>query len=136
MTDAVAGVPGESGATSGELLYRDGKWTRFQSPLSRSAEDWDAAVEQAGYEEFFSSGEADVNVLVIKVHKGASDYLIELESISRYEYVFAATLPDVMDLLAKWMPVVSAVVTGNLLNELNGGSPNVTDLLRAAWSRK
>ncbi|MFE5871693.1 hypothetical protein ACFQ6V_24015 [Streptomyces roseifaciens] len=131
MTEATAVPSSSDGAGVGMLLYTGGEWTRVPDPF-REAPDWFTAVKEAGYSEFFASGDDVTNTLAIKVYTGRTDYLVEVASIAGCEVVFAATLPDVMDLLAKWIPVVNAVTLGNLLSALDSVNPSLSDLIRGA----
>ena len=108
MTQVLAAPEGATGSDDQDLLYRDGQWTRIPSPIPAGQEDWDKAVSEAGYKEFFGSGDPTRTTVTLHLYRGPSNYLIDLSSNVSSEVVYAATLPDAMDLLAKWMPVVSS----------------------------
>ncbi|MFD6818854.1 hypothetical protein ACFWC5_00610 [Streptomyces sp. NPDC060085] len=131
MTDALAAPEGEDVSDRKDLLYQGGEWTKIPSPIAGEG-DWDKAVSEAGYGEFFRSGDPDSNYVALSVYRGPSNYLIDLSSNLSSEVVYAATLPDAMDLLAKWMPVVSAASLGCLLTELDQGESALGQLIRKA----
>ncbi|WP_042401506.1 hypothetical protein [Streptacidiphilus carbonis] len=136
MTTDSTGTSDAGSSEGGALLYSAGQWTRIASPLSDDAGYWRTQAQEAGYSEFFKTGDPDLNYLAIRVSKGPENYLIELDSSLMADAVFAATLPDAMELLAKWVPVVNAVTLGNLLVELDGHDPGLSELLLAALRRR
>ncbi|WP_143681153.1 hypothetical protein [Streptomyces sp. 2R] len=132
MTDVLAAREGSEDSGDQYLLYRGGEWTEIPSPISTEG-DWDKAVSEAGYQEFFGSGDPDSNYVSLRLYRGPSNYLIDLSSNVSSEMVYAATLPDAMELLGKWMPVVSAASLGCLLTELDQGeSPLGKLIIKAA----
>ncbi|MFJ9748053.1 hypothetical protein [Streptomyces chartreusis] len=135
MTEALAAPGGADGSDGQDLLYRDGEWTRIPSPITGEA-DWDKAVSEAGYKEFFGSGDPEANYVSIRLYRGPSNYLIDLSSYDSTEVVYAATLPDAMDLLAKWMPVVSSASLGCLLTELGQGQSALGQLILKALGKQ
>ncbi|MCX4907063.1 hypothetical protein [Streptomyces sp. NBC_00878] len=135
MTEALAAPGGADGSDDQDLLYRDGEWTRIPSPITGEG-DWDKAVSEAGYKEFFGSGDPDSNYVTIHLYRGPSNYLIDLSSNVSSEVVYAATLPDAMDLLAKWMPVVSSASLGCLLTELDQGQSALGQLIAKAVEKQ
>ncbi|WRZ91243.1 hypothetical protein OHB54_20495 [Streptomyces sp. NBC_01007] len=136
MTEVLAAPEGADGSDDQDLLYRDGQWTRIPSPIPAGQEDWDKAVSEAGYKEFFGSGDPDSNYVTLHLYRGPSNYLIDLSSNVSSEVVYAATLPDAMDLLAKWMPVVSSASLGCLLTELDQGESALGQLIAKAVAAK
>ncbi|MCI0386331.1 hypothetical protein [Streptomyces sp. CNQ085] len=135
MTEELAAPEGAGGSDGQCLLYGGGEWTRIPSPVSGEG-DWDKAVAEAGYQEFFGSGDPDSNYVTIHLYRGPSNYLIDLSSNVSSEIVYAATLPDAMDLLAKWMPVVSSASLGCLLTELDQGESALGQLIVKAVGKQ
>lgn len=135
MTEALAASEGADGSDDRDLLYRGGEWTRIPSPISGEG-DWDKAVSEAGYKEFFGSGDPESNYVTIHLYRGPSNYLIDLSSNVSSEVVYAATLPDAMDLLAKWMPVVSSASLGCLLTEFDQGQSALGQLVVQAVKKQ
>ncbi|MBF9070482.1 hypothetical protein [Streptacidiphilus fuscans] len=119
-----------------QLLYRDGEWTETADPFGTEGEDWDEVIKKAGYEHFFATGDVTSNGLAIRVFHSEANYMVEVDPFEGpVRYVFTASLPDLMELLAKWVPVVNGVTLSGLLASFEGGLV-LEDLVKAATKRK
>lgn len=93
-----------------DALYPDGGWDG-------------RAVRQAGYGAITCIGLADSLQLVLyrndkRESNGGPPYFIEIRDGGSVDYITAGTLPDAMDLMARWAPAVTAEILTEVFNEL------------------
>ena len=105
--------------------YEHGTWTEttFLDDSWADGTDLDELCKQLGYEHHLSVGDTDG--WCARVHRRSENprYLVGLYSLDVYEVVTAATLPDALDLLARWAPIVAAAEITDALSDLRDLSP-------------
>lgn len=91
--------------------YRDGQWVRAPWPLQ---EDWttnlDAALRAGGFVPFLVVGEdvrTGIEIKTWRRESTAPHFFIIVGDTESWAAVVAHELNDLMDLLARWAPVVS-----------------------------
>ncbi len=101
-----------------EHLYRNGNWTTMEDPFE------DGVIEDQlvtmGFEPHFVIGDPGVTMSV-EVWKRAEEtphYYLSLSDAARVENVFAEELPDMLELLARWAPIVQAGIIADVLDDL------------------
>lgn len=113
-------------------LYCGGVWhTIAGPPVPSDAGDWMAAVAAAGYEAWLSTASPEGGdtigylPLVLRVfrRRDTPRFLIDIDSEDGYETVYAEGLPDLMDLLARWLPAVQGAAAAAFLGGLADGAP-------------
>lgn len=118
------------------LLTTQGVWeTRTGDPVpwDDSAMEWDEALAQAGYRVFMEAGHVDLTV-----HHCADsspdrpDFMVTVSGGCADITVFAESLPAVMDLMARWVPVVRDISLINVLTDAGGHQENREH--RTFWS--
>ncbi|GAA2811383.1 hypothetical protein GCM10010441_40050 [Kitasatospora paracochleata] len=136
---ATVAVDGSTGHLVEEVpqarVLEDGRWEPLhQDPvmsLAAAAEDWEAAMREAGFHLWCGTPEDDTESWVplkLRVYRRVSEprFLVDLEGVFESEWAYAATLPDVMGLLGQWAPVVQALVMTGVLAQAdaeNRGRP-------------
>ncbi|MGW4995950.1 hypothetical protein ACWEQ3_52000 [Streptomyces mirabilis] len=107
------------------LLTTEGEWRQTQDPLAahRHLEDWNAEVKAAGYVLWTSFPQQDTTPVALEVYRGeeagpAPLFLVNVSTSSFYETVCAESVPALMELLARWTPVVQGAAVGRLAGQL------------------
>ncbi|MDQ2812892.1 MAG: hypothetical protein M3Z75_13705 [Actinomycetota bacterium] len=120
---------------AGVWLYQDGGWELADDPVpwsGKAGEDVSAKYAEAGYSEFsrtaadpflvlgLNSGEArPAAQFTLFVRREHPECLIDIEGAGgRTRAVYAARLPDGLDLLARWAPIAQAGVLTALAGDL------------------
>ncbi|MFB9833585.1 hypothetical protein [Actinoallomurus acaciae] len=93
----------------------NGSWVEREDPVMAACEPYDgdvrAAVATLGYEAWCQVGElpsVPVSLTLYSRETPPLQFLLQLEGNAGniVEHVFAETLPDAMELLARWTPIV------------------------------
>ncbi len=111
------------------MLFADGGWTALDpdpvASLEVASSDWRKASKAAGFLDWFTTagrngnGEGQTPLTITVYRRAASPrFLVELDAIFEFEWVYASSLPDVMRLLADWAPVVQAIAVTELIDSL------------------
>jgi hypothetical protein len=101
----------------------NGAWVEREDPVMAVCDpcggDVDAAMAALGYEAWCQVGVGDlpsvpVSLTLYSREEPPLQFLLQLEGNAGnvVEHVFAETLPDAMELLARWAPLARAVVQG------------------------
>ncbi|MEV8455560.1 hypothetical protein AB0467_28280 [Streptomyces sp. NPDC052095] len=107
-------------------LYQAGEWSIISFAPLFEASDWDAALKELGFEPWTVTdglcGEGlDLLPLSIRVwrRQALPRFIVEVNTLDAYDPVFAADLPDLMELLARWSPAIQGLAVANLLADVN-----------------
>jgi hypothetical protein len=90
--------------------YAKGSWSRtsFLEQGPSTTAGWTADL---GYEDWLTvAGKGAVFPLQAMRREKAPEFLIRFGDLSLWDAVTAATLPDALDLLARWSPIVTAAL--------------------------
>lgn len=118
--------------------YERGCWTETSFPDQAWPEgtSWEAARQQLGYEEHFSIGGDSLAAFTIEIHRRQEhpQFLITLSDLNMWETITAGTLPDALDLLARYAPIVSAAELADAVSDIRSLDSHgiVTSVLAAA----
>ncbi|MFJ9847300.1 hypothetical protein ACIRYZ_44135 [Kitasatospora sp. NPDC101155] len=109
------------------LVYESGEWTALaKDPVPDDGSgDWYANLRQAGFERWTSSNphagewtgeELPLEMTVYHRHRTVPRFAIDLQGNQDGTILtaYAAELPDVMDLIARWAPAVQALAAAAL----------------------
>ncbi|MFF7097993.1 hypothetical protein ACFY9A_37260 [Streptomyces rubradiris] len=103
-----------------------GEWQQGQDPLEphRHLDDWEAEAKAAGYLSWTRFPEQDTTPLALEIYRGTDSgpgpmFLVNVSTSSFYETVYAESVPALMELLARWTPVVQGAAIGQLAGEIN-----------------
>jgi hypothetical protein len=117
--------------------YRNGQRseTTFVDDAWRDG-DIEEFLVKHGFEKYVAIGSEEPVAIAIRVWQRDEDpqWLLEVSNFSHCDYFTAAALPDVLDLLSRWAPIVQAaevVYQLDMVARLDGNSI-VTDVLSAS----
>ncbi|MGW2394005.1 hypothetical protein ACWCYK_31605 [Streptomyces lydicamycinicus] len=103
-----------------------GEWQQAEDPLAphRHLDDWEAEVKAAGYSSWTKFPEQDTTPLALEIYrseKAGSEllFIVNVSTSSFYETVYAESVPALMELLARWTPVVQGAALGALAGQLD-----------------
>lgn len=103
----------------------NGVWAEREDPVMARCDphggDVGAAMAALGFEAWCQVGDRDPVTLTVFSREGPPlQFLLQLEGNAGnvVEHVFAETLPDAMDLLARWSPAAQAGTLTHLLGRL------------------
>src|ERR1035441_628843 len=105
--------------------YEHGTWTEttFPDDEGEGTGTWEAQRKHLGYEEHMGIG-TDTGMCAFTVNVYSRDqpprYLIELSDNNLWEAVTAGTLPDALDLLARYAPIVTASEITSAVTDIRG----------------
>lgn len=100
--------------------YRNGSWTEpVPLPDWADGEDGETWLKRLSYEDFTKVGMSDSSYSIRAwARKDAPEYLIEFSDGNVCPMVTAATVGDALDLIAKWAPIVSAGILGDVAESI------------------
>ncbi|WP_336053985.1 hypothetical protein [Streptomyces sp. CA2R101] len=103
-----------------------GEWQQAEDPLAphRHLDDWEAQVKTAGYSSWTKFPKQDTTPLALEIYrseKAGSEllFIVNVSTSSFYETVYAESVPALMELLARWTPVVQGAALGALAGQLD-----------------
>lgn len=116
--------------------YQDGAWAPETTHLDwADNEDFELWLKRVGYDEFTSVGMPEAGYGIRSwVKKEVPRYLIEFTDGNICPMVTARTVADALDVIAKWSPMVTAGIVGEVADGIWGLSPDgvVTHVIAAA----
>lgn len=116
--------------------YQDGAWAPTPQHLDwADNEDFELWLKRAGYKEFTSVGIPDASYGIRAwAKKETPQYLIEFTDGNICPMATAQTVADALDVIAKWAPMVTAGIVGEVADGIWGLSPDgvVTHVMAAA----
>jgi hypothetical protein len=106
-----------------DLRRVDGEWTPTDVLADcPDGETVSVYLESIGWEEFLAVGNEDSPMRIVtwrRSNEGNTVYLIEVADVlGGSPFVQVDTFPEVMDLLARWSPVVQSAAVTRFLEEL------------------
>ncbi|MFE4716629.1 hypothetical protein ACFRLW_09275, partial [Streptomyces sp. NPDC056728] len=108
------------------VFTTNGEWRQAEDPLGphRHLDDWEGELAAAGYSSWTSFPQQDTTPLVLEVYRGMNAgpgplFLVNVCTAGYYETVYAESVPALMELLARWTPVVQGAAIGKLAGELD-----------------
>ncbi|MFC8095335.1 hypothetical protein [Streptomyces sp. NPDC057301] len=114
------------------VFTTNGEWQQTEDPLAphRHLDDWTEQAKAAGYSFWTSFPEQDTTPLALEIYRSEDDgpapmFLVNVSTSSYYETVYAESVPAVMELLARWTPVVQGAAFGRLAGQLDGKVPSI-----------
>ncbi|WP_329529664.1 hypothetical protein [Streptomyces sp. NBC_01462] len=123
------------------VMGTNGQWRQEQDPLAehRHLEDWNAEAKAAGYVAWTSFPQQDISPLRLEVYRGADSepgplFLVNVVTLGYYETVYAESTPALMELLARWTPVVQGAAISQLAGDLEDRKV-ITTALEALTAR-
>ncbi|WP_171117026.1 MULTISPECIES: hypothetical protein [unclassified Streptomyces] len=109
------------------LFTTNGEWQQAEDPLAphQHLDDWNEQRKAAGYASWSSFPGLDAAPLGLEIYRGQDDgpmllFLVNVTTDSFYETVYAESVPALMELLARWTPVVQGAAIGKLAGEFEG----------------
>ncbi|MFJ6384742.1 hypothetical protein ACIQI7_32630 [Kitasatospora sp. NPDC092039] len=120
------------------LMFQDGRWVFLDEdpvPDAGADGDWIAMLKAAGFSKWFASStrsrnqvsgdELPLDLRVYNRHGTVPRFAVDLVGYDSGETLtaYAAALPDVMELLARWAPAVHALAAADLLTRDGRGRP-------------
>lgn len=125
--------------------YRSGGWVEGPDLINSAwGDDDDEAqvMKRLGFAKQHTIGEPEVGLSMVvwgraPAHQ-APHFVISLETQDDFSYVYAAALPDVWDVMARWSPVVRDDALTRLIasaTDAERGGPGLIEMIarRAAW---
>lgn len=121
------------------LFTTNGEWQQAEDPLAphQHLEDWDEQRKAAGYSSWTRFPQQDTTPLALEIYRGPDTgpgplFLVNVSTDSFYETVYAESVPALMEVLARWAPVVQGAAIGKLAGELDdkGVIPSVSRRLK------
>ncbi|MCX4920211.1 hypothetical protein [Streptomyces sp. NBC_00687] len=107
------------------VMGTNGQWRQEKDPLAqyRHLEDWNAEAKAAGYVSWTSFPQPDVLPIGLEVYRGTDAdpgplFLVNVVTPAFYETVYAESAPALMDLLARWTPVVQGAAVSRVAGDL------------------
>lgn len=107
------------------LFTTNSEWQQAEDLLEphRHLNDWDAEAKAAGYSARTKYPQQDTTPLALEIYRGkdagpAPLFLVNVTTSSNYETAYAESVPALMELLARWTPVVQGAAIGKLAGEL------------------
>jgi hypothetical protein len=92
--------------------YESGQWaeTTFLDDAWPSGRDWDSVRGQLGYEQHFGINAGSLGAFQVELYQRAEPprYVVEISDMNIVEMVTTGTLPDALDLLARFAPIAAA----------------------------
>lgn len=120
--------------------YECGQWTettflddaRQEAP--QELQSWDEVRSHLGYEYYTELGSSNCWQVAIYEREAAPRYLVEFSDCDRWDSFTVATLPDAMDLLARYAPIVTAAEVARAAEDIRDRQPYgvVSDVLVSA----
>ncbi|MCX5215949.1 hypothetical protein OG689_43200 [Kitasatospora sp. NBC_00240] len=117
-------------------MYVSGRWVDLDedpAPDNNNDGDWEGMLKAAGFSRWTSAGtstreggdELPLDLRVYNRHGAVPGFAIDLMGYDSGETLtaYAATLADVMELLAQWAPAVQALAATDLLTREGKGRP-------------
>lgn len=127
-------------------MSRIGEWERFDALEGpEDGTDTHARLRELGWESFFTLGSADevgieVEVWIKSAGQGR-EYLVDVWGVNAgSEFLKVDSLPVLMELLAKWAPVVQAAGIARVTGDLTTGAIEHNGIVetvaaRASWAK-
>ncbi|MFE3547421.1 hypothetical protein ACFXN2_01990 [Streptomyces kronopolitis] len=111
------------------IFTTTGEWQQAEDPLEahRHLDDWEAEAKAAGYSSWTSFPRQDTTPLALEIYRGKDVgagplFLVNVSTSTFYETVYAESVPALMELLARWTPVVHGAALGALAGQLDDKS--------------
>lgn len=127
--------------------FAAGQWTPVADEFWQAWPDgggYEKAFEATGFKWWMQVGDPDGMVLPMTLAvytrtKNTPHYMVFVEGAGTdLKWIYAQDLPDVMDLLAKWMPTVQAAAISDTLRQFNdpyGENRQAVELLQRLAGR-
>lgn len=118
--------------------YDNGKWTEttFFEDAWQDGESLDALLKRMGFETYTSIGDGRTSAFSLTAYRRdeAPCYLVQYSDTNMWEAITAARLPDAMDLLARYAPIVTASEISDVVSDIRSMEQLgiVTDALASA----
>ncbi|MFF9512164.1 hypothetical protein ACF1BU_37255 [Streptomyces sp. NPDC014724] len=103
-----------------------GEWRQADDPLAshRHLDDWEAEVKAAGYSSWTKFPQQDTTPIALEIYRSEKagselEFIVNVSTSSYYETVYAESVPALMELLARWTPVVQGAALGALAGQLD-----------------
>ena len=118
--------------------YEAGQWTetQFFEEAAKAAGSWSDLLSNLGYEHYTSIGSNDHNAFSLTLYQRAEapQFVIEWDDCNIGNYFTANRLPDAMELLARYAPIVTAAEIAGAVSDIRSMDPCgiVTDVLASA----
>ena len=105
--------------------YEHGAWTeRSFAPYDGDAVDFDNALAKAGYRDMTGMGDDDYGKITLFRRPSSDDlpdYLIEFSDVNQWLTLTAGTLPDALELMAKYAPIITGILVSVIYDEITSG---------------
>lgn len=116
-------------ARSSDLHLVYGKWESMPRIVPDGCDDIDAFLTAQGWHRFLVLGAANSTMRINSWRRHPGDqpveYLVDVDDINSVSsYLRVDTLPELMDLFARWAPAVQAAAITVLIDDLTGLSLN------------
>jgi hypothetical protein len=111
-----------------DLKLVDGTWVPTSVITDEEVDDCNKFLAADGWEEFIFLGSIDDEAFPRirtwrKRYEQGNPYLMEIsDSACASHYMVVSSLPELMDVLARWAPVIQAGAIGYLIGEACSGS--------------
>jgi hypothetical protein len=120
----------------GTWIRENGTWSEIEWDVweeDRESEEWESAMRRHGFRQLIMVGEDDsfTSVTLHEREEGHPRYLVSLTTVSNCVTVAAATLPDAMDVLASYAPIVQAMEIATAMYEIGSHTPGILDDIMA-----
>lgn len=120
--------------------YEHGTWTEttffHDAYETYKTDSFDECLKQLGCEFFTSIGDSEGAAFGIRVYQRHGDprFAMVIEDGNIFIELTIGTIPDLLDLLARYAPIVSAVEISRVIQDINSLEPSgiVTQVLAAA----
>jgi hypothetical protein len=120
--------------------YEAGRWTEntFLDDAweAASSSSWDTVRESLGYTHYTGIGDEHGNAFTLAVYRRdeAPRFIVEFSDGNIWDAMSAGTLPDALDLLARYAPIVTASEVAGAVSDIRNLEPFgiVTDVLASA----
>jgi hypothetical protein len=120
--------------------YEAGHWTETafldDAWEAASSSNWDTVRESLGYAHYTGIGDEHGNAFTLAVHRRDEPpkFIVEFSDGNIWDAVTAGTLPDALDLLARYAPIVTASEIACAVSDIRNLEQYgiVTDVLASA----
>lgn len=120
--------------------YEAGRWTEttFFDDAWQAAGGgtWEAMRKSLGYEHYTGIGDDQGNVFTLTVYRREEPprFAVEFSDGNIWDALTAGTLPDALELLARYAPIVTASEIAGIVSDIRNLEPSgiVTDVLASA----
>ena len=101
--------------------YERGQWTESTFPDDewRDGEEFDAMLKRLGYERHFGISREFGFGVILYNRIEPPEFIVNVTDAYLYEIMTTATLPDALDLLARYAPIVTATEVAGAIDEIN-----------------